>query len=116
MDGGSTLGNGRIAGLAAVLEAVRRREGMTQPVLTQHIGLGRAAVAQRVAELEKAGLVTGDGLGPSTGGRAPRRLRLRADRGTVIGVDVSATELVVGLADLAGSLLATRQAPIDVFD
>ncbi|GAA0365729.1 ROK family protein [Actinoallomurus spadix] len=106
----------RINGLAAVLDAVRTGSQVTQPMLVERVGLGRSVVAQRVAELESAGLIEGAGLGPSSGGRAPRRLRLRAERGQVLGVDIAATELVVGLADLGGTLLATRQHPIDVAD
>jgi predicted NBD/HSP70 family sugar kinase len=76
--------------------------------------LGRSIIAQRVAELQTAGLLVDDGPGPSTGGRAPRRLRLRSEAGLVLAVDIAATELVVGLADLSGLLLATRQEAIDV--
>lgn len=108
--------NERINGLAAVLGAVRAGPGVTQPMLVEQVGLGRSQVAQRVSELETAGLIEGAGLGPSSGGRAPRRLRLSADRGRVLGVDIAATELVVGLADLAGTVLATRGQAIDVAD
>ena len=106
----------RINGLAAVLTAVRARTGITQPMLVEQVGLGRSVVAQRVSELESAGLIEGAGLGPSSGGRAPRRLRLSGGRGMVLGVDIAATELIVGLADLTGTLLTTRGQAIDVAD
>jgi predicted NBD/HSP70 family sugar kinase len=108
--------NERINGLAAVLSAVRAGTGVTQPMLVEQVGLGRSVVAQRVSELEAGGLIESAGLGPSSGGRAPRRLRLAADRGRVLGVDIAATELVVGVADLTGTVLATRSRPIDVAD
>jgi predicted NBD/HSP70 family sugar kinase len=104
----------RFTGLAAVLDAVRDDEGITQPMLVDRVGLGRSIIARRVAELETAGLIAPDGLGVSTGGRAPRRLRLRAEAGFVLGVDIASHELVVGLADLAGTMLATRHEHIDV--
>jgi predicted NBD/HSP70 family sugar kinase len=106
----------RFTGLAAVLEAIRTEEGITQPALTERVGLGRSVVAQRVGELEAAGLVAPDGLGPSTGGRAPRRLRLRAEAGYVLGVDIATNELLVAVSDLAGNLLATRHESSDVSD
>lgn len=106
----------RFSALAAVLEAIRGAGGITQPVLGERVGLGRSVVAERVAELEAAGLVVPDGLGPSTGGRAPRRLRLNERAGFVIGVDIASNELVVGVADLAGGLRATRHEQIDVTD
>lgn len=101
----------------AVIDAVRRSGGgVTQQQLIQHIGLGRSVVAQRVAELEEAGLLVPAGLAPSTGGRAPRRLRLRAEAGLVVGVDCGATGMAVGVADLAGTVLAKVDEPIDVAD
>jgi predicted NBD/HSP70 family sugar kinase len=106
----------RFTGLAAVLEAIRSEEGITQPVLTERVGLGRSVVAQRVGELESLGLVETNGLGPSTGGRAPRRLRLRAESGYVLGVDIATNELLVAISDLAGNLLATRHESSDVSD
>ncbi|MPQ99733.1 ROK family protein [Modestobacter sp. I12A-02628] len=104
----------RLEGLAAVLGAVRAGDGVTQPQLIREIGLGRSVVAQRVAELEAAGLVVPDGLGPSTGGRAPRRLRLRREAGLVAGADIGATGMRVGLADLSGTVLAEVDEVIDV--
>jgi predicted NBD/HSP70 family sugar kinase len=100
--------------LAAVLGAVRSGRGVTQPMLVDQLGLGRSVVAQRVATLEAAGLIAQDQRGPSTGGRAPRQLRLRAEAGHVLGVDISTNELVVGLADLAGTLQECRHEEIDV--
>jgi predicted NBD/HSP70 family sugar kinase len=104
----------RFTGLAAVLDAIRSDAGITQPVLTDRVGLGRSVVAQRVGELESVGLVAPDGLGPSTGGRAPRRLRMRAEAGYVLGVDIATNELLVAVSDLAGNLLATRHEESDV--
>ncbi|WP_229075593.1 ROK family transcriptional regulator [Actinoplanes sp. DH11] len=106
----------RINGLAMILNAVRGSTDITQPMLVERVGLGRSVVAQRVSELERAGLIEGAGLAPSSGGRAPRRLRLRAERGVVLGVDIAANGLVVGVADLAGTMLATRRLAVDVAD
>ncbi|MGY1673451.1 ROK family protein [Geodermatophilus sp. SYSU D00710] len=106
----------RLDGLVAVLEAIRADDGTTQPRLVQRTGLGRTVVAQRVAQLEAAGLVVPDGHGPSNGGRAPRRLRLRERAGVVAGADVGATGMAVGLADLSGRVLAETREPVDVGD
>src|SRR3954449_12130103 len=102
--------------LAAVLAAIRGGSGMTQPLLTQQVGLGRSVVAARIAELEMAGLVTQAGMAPSTGGRAPRRLRLRAEGGVVVGIDIGATHLNVGITDLAGQVIGSADERIDIAD
>jgi predicted NBD/HSP70 family sugar kinase len=104
----------RFTGLAAVLNAVRDGDGITQAMLVEQVGLGRSIMARRVAELEAAGLVVSDELGASTGGRAPRRLRVRAEAGCVLGGDIASHELVIGVADLAGNMHATRHEHIDI--
>jgi predicted NBD/HSP70 family sugar kinase len=114
LGGDAVVPSDRYTGLAAVLAVVRGSADVTQPQIVDRVGLGRSVVAQRVAELESAGLVVSDGFGPSTGGRAPRRLRLHAEAGYVLGADIATNELVVGVADLAGGLLATRQQEIEV--
>ncbi|NYJ08456.1 ROK family transcriptional regulator [Petropleomorpha daqingensis] len=106
----------RMDSLAAVLAAIRGGSGMTQPLLTQQVGLGRSVVAARIAELEAAGLVTQAGMGPSTGGRAPRQLRLRAEAGVVVGADIGATHMNVGIADLAGQVIGSVNEPMDIAD
>ncbi|MGO4235510.1 ROK family transcriptional regulator [Pseudarthrobacter sp. YAF2] len=106
----------RFSGLAAVLDAIRTEKGITQPGLADRAGLGRSVVAERVLELEAAGLVVPAGLGPSTGGRAPKRLQLNARAGYVVGINIASNELVVVSSDLSGAILSTRQAQIDVTD
>lgn len=106
----------RMDNLAAVLRAIRSSEGMTQPLLAQQIGLGRSVVTARIADLEAAGLVTYGGMGPSTGGRAPRRLRLRAEAGVVIGADIGATGMTIGISDLLGRAIEHVVDPIDIAD
>jgi glucokinase-like ROK family protein len=89
---------------------------MTQPQLTRLVGLGRSVVAARVTELESAGLVTQAGIGPSTGGRAPRQLRLRGEAGVVVAADIGATGMEIGVADLSGRLIEHVAEPVDIGD
>ncbi|MGY1651113.1 ROK family transcriptional regulator [Geodermatophilus sp. SYSU D01119] len=110
------MSTGTPDGLVAVLDAIRNADGVTQPQLVQRLDLGRTGVAQRVALLEAAGLVVQDGRAPSSGGRAPRRLRLRAGAGLVAGADIGATGMAVGVADLSGRVLAQVHEPVDVAD
>ncbi|MEU6192251.1 ROK family protein [Streptomyces sp. NPDC047061] len=100
--------------LAAVLRSIRCNTAVTQPSLVRHLGLGRGVVASRTAELEAAGLITTAGVGPSTGGRQPRRLRLRSEAGLIVGADIGATCLKIALADLSGRILDRVMEPTDV--
>ncbi|MDL5156350.1 ROK family protein [Actinomycetospora termitidis] len=102
--------------LVDVLHAVRTRTDVSQPELVRLCGSSRSIVAARVAELRELGLLGEAGLGPSTGGRAPRRLRLRAEAGVVVGVDAGASGMRLAVADLAGRVLERSEVDIDVAD
>lgn len=104
----------RVDTLASVLAAVRHSGGITQPQLVERVGIGRTVVGQRVDELQRAGLVEVAGVAPSTGGRAPKLLRLRADAGLILGVDIHATGFTVGVAELDGRIRGSADERIDV--
>jgi len=102
------------AGLHLVLDLVRAGDGRTRPELVRRSGLGRKLVAQRVDQLITAGLVVDGELGPSTGGRAPRELRFRAEAGLLLVAELGWTSLSVGVTDLAGCLLDQHEEPADI--
>jgi glucokinase-like ROK family protein len=103
-----------LKGLATVLDVVRRHGATTRTRLIDATGLSRAVVSQRVAELVEYGLLTEDGLGPSTGGRAPRRIRFRSEAAHLLVADLGATSIDVAVADLAGGILAHEEEPSDI--
>ena len=74
----------------------------------------RSVLTQRVDALLDYGLLAEDGVGVSTGGRAPRLLRFRADAGYLLVADLGATSTDVALADLAGEILVHRQEASDI--
>ena len=101
-------------GLVAVLDYVRVHGESSRARLVDATGLGRSVVTQRVDSLLEYGLLAENGLGPSTGGRAPRMLRFRADAGYVLVADLGATSMDVAVADLSGEILAHRAEPADI--
>jgi glucokinase-like ROK family protein len=102
--------------LHTVLELIRAGVGRTRPELVRHSGLGRKVVTQRVEQLIRCGLVADGELGPSTGGRAPRELRFRADGGILLVAELGGTSISVGITDLAGHLLDQHEEPADIND
>ena len=100
--------------LVAVLNAVRSDRARTRPELARLLGLGRNVVTQRVAQLLQAGLVAEGVLGPSTGGRAPRKLRFRAEAGWILVAELGAASIAVAICDLHGQVIAVREEPADV--
>ncbi|WP_028932622.1 ROK family transcriptional regulator [Pseudonocardia spinosispora] len=110
----TTYTGDQLDGLVAVLHVIRAGEARTRPELTRATGLGRTVVTQRLGQLLAAGLVEEGALGRSTGGRAPRELRFRAEAGSVLAAELGATAITAGLTDLNGELLAERTEAWDV--
>ena len=110
---GAVLTDGS-ADLALLLNLIRAGDARTRPELARISGLGRTAVSRRLGLLVDAGLVSEGELGPSTGGRAPRRLHFHADVGLLAVAELGATSVAVGVADVNGELLATDEQPWDI--
>ncbi|GAA2031931.1 ROK family protein [Pseudokineococcus marinus] len=110
------LPDDQVDGLVAVLDLVRSGVARTRPELARQSGLGRSAVAGRVARLLELGLLDERGTAPSSGGRAPRELALRADAGLVLVAPLGASHLTAGVTDLEGRVLAVVEEPGDVSD
>ena len=110
----TAVSSDRMDGLVVVLDLVRSGAARTRPELVRRSGLGRTVVTQRLGQLLARGLVEEGALGPSTGGRAPRELRFRADAGVVLVAELGATSMAVGITDLAGELLEHRGEPWDI--
>src|SRR3954468_2501064 len=112
----SSLSGEQIESLVTVLDAVRNGAATTRPQVAQLTGLGRNVVTQRVAQLVSSGLLAEGMLGRSTGGRAPRELRFRAEAGVILVAELGATSIEVARSDLAGTLTHRRSEPADVTD
>jgi glucokinase-like ROK family protein len=112
--GSSSLPPDQLEAAVTVLDLVRDGRARTRPELVRASGLGRNVVAQRVAQLQDSGLLEEGELARSTGGRAPRELRFRADAGRVLVAELGATSTAVAMSDLAGRLTGQREEPSDV--
>lgn len=90
-----------------VVNMVRHGRASTRPDLRRVGGLGRTVVDERVAQAIAAGVLTDDDYVPSNGGRPSRRLRFRAEAGTIHAVDVGTHHLAVAVSDLDGKILGS---------
>ena len=97
-----------------LLLAEIRSDSRSRSELVSRTGLTRGIVAQRVGELLEIGLVVEDEIGPSTGGRPPRRIAFRGDAGHLLVADLGAMSIDVALTDLDGRILGHRDEPADV--
>ena len=104
----------QVDGLIAVLERIRSGADDTRPGLTLSSGLGRTVISARVSQLIERGLIEEGELGPSTGGRAPRRLRFVSSAGHVLVAFCGATSINVAVVDLSGTVLHEREEFWDI--
>lgn len=97
-----------------MLTLVANETTISRAQLARSLKLAPSTVSLRVNELMEAGLVVETGEGSSTGGRKPRSLQLNHRAGHVLVADLGSRHVRVGMMDLAGTLLATESAAVDV--
>ena len=102
--------------LAAILWLIRNGVATTRLEIEREAELGRAVVSDRLATLERLGLIEEGHLGPAIGGRAPRHVRFRAEAGGVLVAQVDRASLAVGISDLAGALIVEHHEAVDLSD
>ncbi|MBB5138479.1 putative NBD/HSP70 family sugar kinase [Thermocatellispora tengchongensis] len=100
--------------LLAIVNLVRKGEATTKPDIGRVTGLGRGVVTQRVEQAITLGYLEEADFGPSSGGRAPRTLRFRAERGRILVCAMGALHLRVGVTDLDGRILARSHRVWDI--
>jgi glucokinase-like ROK family protein len=98
----------------SLLDLIRDRRAVTRAELAEETQWGRTVLSQRLAELMETGLVSDAGVGRSTGGRAPRKVRFRGEAAAVVGVNLGATRMDIAVTNLAAEVLATREETWDI--
>jgi predicted NBD/HSP70 family sugar kinase len=94
-----------VTSLLRIVNMVRNGEARTRPEIGKVTGLGRGVVTQRVDQAIQMGYLTEDALGASSGGRQPRRLRFRAERGLIVICALGVLHVRVGITALEGDIL-----------
>ncbi|HEY0739354.1 MAG TPA: ROK family transcriptional regulator [Herpetosiphonaceae bacterium] len=80
--------------------------------LSQRLGLSPATVTHAVAEFLSDGLIVESGVEESEGGRPRTLLRINADYGYLIGVDVGETDIQLEIFDLTLRKLQLIRRPV----
>ena len=94
-----------VTSLLRIVNMVRAGDASTRPEIGRVTGLGRGVVTQRVDHAIEMGYLEDGEFGPSSGGRAPRTLRFRGDRGRIVVCALGALHIHVGVAMLEGDIL-----------
>ncbi|MCC3273247.1 ROK family transcriptional regulator [Arthrobacter zhangbolii] len=94
------------AGASELFQLLRDGQPRTRTELADLVGVARSTVALRLDALMDLGLVAPVEDAISTGGRPSAQVALQTDTRLVLGVDIGASHLHVGLTDLSGTALA----------
>ncbi|MEU9351200.1 ROK family protein [Streptomyces griseoloalbus] len=109
---GRTVRDLRRENRTAVLQRLYFDGPMSRLALGSAAGLSSGSVSNVVAELLAEGLVEEAGSLGADGGRPRTLVRVAADRGRLIGVDVGETRVRVELFDLSMTELARAERPL----
>jgi predicted NBD/HSP70 family sugar kinase/biotin operon repressor len=118
--GGAHLGVNLLAlrshNTALVLDLLRTAgaDGISRLELAERTGLTPQAVSKITARLREDGLAAEAGRRASTGGKPRTVLRLVPEAGHAVGVHLDRDEMRAVLVDLDGTVVARRQAPLDL--
>ncbi|WP_294011529.1 ROK family transcriptional regulator [Streptomyces sp.] len=101
---------------ALVLDLLRTagEGGISRLELAERTGLTPQAVSKITARLREDGLAAEAGRRASTGGKPATVLRLVPDAGHAVGIQLDRDELRAVLVDLDGTVVAERQAEVDL--
>ncbi len=103
-----------VTSLLRIVNLVRTGEATTRPEIGRVTGLGRGVVTQRVDQAIQMGFLGDGDFGASSGGRAPRTLRFRAEQGHIIICALGAAHIRVGVTALDGDILGHTHRSWDI--
>jgi glucokinase-like ROK family protein len=99
---------------AEVMRALRRQGSISRTEISSITGWSKAKASQEIRTLIQKGYLVEIGEGLSNGGRKPRLLKINNQLGYMVGVDIGATSIDVGIADLSGKIVQRGSQAADV--
>jgi predicted NBD/HSP70 family sugar kinase len=96
-----------------VLRAIYDRNEVSRAEVARVTGLTRTSVGDLVGDLLTDHLVEEVGRGPSTGGKAPILLRVRADGRHLIGLDLGESAFNGAVVDLRGNIIRSMSVALE---
>lgn len=95
-----------------ILKLLREAGSCSRADLVRSSGMSAPTVTNVVADLLAANLIKPLGEGESSGGRPPDMIRFKAERGCILGVQITAVSVLFLLTDLSGEELETARIPL----
>ena len=99
-----------------VLRAIYDRHSVSRAEVARVTGLTRTSVSELVNDLLTEQLIEEVGRGPSTGGKAPILVRVRADGRHLVGLDLGESAFNGAVVDLRGNIIRSMSVPLQGHD
>ena len=99
-----------------VFDLLRSGRELTRQEIAASLSLSMPTTLQNVTGLLEAGILEESGAAKSSGGRKARRLRLRAEAGQVLGIDVAVCHVELISANLLGEVQRSQALPLAFTD
>jgi predicted NBD/HSP70 family sugar kinase len=109
-----TLAPARVARAGEVLQLIRRGSASTISELAGTMRLARSTISERVDLLVELGLVMPQGEVVLGRGRPATALAFNGAAGVVLTAQLGMSGIRVGVSDLAGTILVTRSADVEI--
>lgn len=103
----------RIHNSRLVLGIVRRMGPVSRADITRHTPYSAPTISALISGLIKAGLVSEEGEGASSGGRKPQLISFNSHCGYVVGCNIDSHAVQIVLADMSGNRLSKRSVPLN---
>ena len=91
----------------SLLRIVRKFGKITRGQIVDLTGYSSGKISLLIKELDELGLVEESGENESTGGRKPKFLQLKGEKGYFIGVELGGYEIKISLIDFSGKRIAS---------
>lgn len=99
-----------------ILDFIHRTKEISRAEIAEKLGLNKATVSSQVTELLDKELLIETRIGASSGGRRPIMLRINAQAGLVIGIEVAINKAICLVTDLDGAIIHEKIWRIDTTD
>lgn len=96
-----------------VFDVIRLGTAQTRREIAEQTGLSPSVVARCVRRMLGKGLIEDVERSQSTGGRAPRILKIRGRNGWVLAIDLGISHITAAIATLNGTIVASRSQGIE---
>ena len=99
-----------------IFRLLQQRREMTRQEIALNLSVSMPTALQNVTELVEAGILEEGGTVESVSGRKAKKLRLRPQAGSVLGINIALHQVELIITDLAGQIICSEAVPLPFRD